>query len=56
MAYGIKESTKEYQGTSLPIHWIYFLSNKARSDPELHHGPVVMENNITTVFMVIHIL
>lgn len=34
----------------------FCLNNKARSDPDLHHGPVVMENNITTVFMMNHIL
>jgi len=55
MACGIKESIKEYQEISFPTYWISVLSNKARSDPELHHRPVVMEN-ITTVFMMIYIL
>lgn len=56
MACGIKESIKQYQGISFTTHWISVLSNKARSDPELHHGLVLMENNITTVFVMIHIL
>lgn len=51
-----KKCIKEYQGISFPTHWICVLSNKARPDPELHHGPVVMENNITTVFMMIHVI